>query len=528
MNNSKMGKSKDLKTKLTRTVILVMICILISKITGLIREQIFAYFFGANWKTDAFTISFLIPNQFRQLLADAILSAAFIPVFSSYLVHGKKKDAYKVANTLINILIITFIIMTIIIFITIPYIYKILPQFKDNLDQQSLAVLLTKVMFFSLLFMSLTAVVSALLNSYESFVPPAFSTVIWNVLTILVFLMFYKRYGIKSFAIGIVIGTIGQFLFILPFLRGRGFRYELDMDINNEGVKDVMLLSFPVILSLGSAQLNDVINKLFALSISGGETTILKYSLTMWFFPVGIFAVAISTIIFPRISRQAATNQIENLKDTFLTGAKLVNFLLIPSSLGIIFLANPIVKLLFERGEFTSNNTISTATVLSYLALSLVPYGIVLILNRTFFALKDSRTPLKVSIFSIFCTIVFNFILIRFLKTAGLALSYSLVITINFLILYFLLRRKIGRLGGTDILISSLKVFLASIIMALVAFFTHKLIYNLLSSYNLGLLFSILISLVLALIVYVALCFILKIEELKGFTQVVKERFRIT
>ncbi|GAI38647.1 unnamed protein product, partial [marine sediment metagenome] len=255
-------------------------------------------------------------------------------------------------------------------------------------NQQSLAVLLTKVMFFSLLFMSLTAVVSALLNSYESFVPPAFSTVIWNVLTILVFLMFYKRYGIKSFAIGIVIGTIGQFLFILPFLRGRGFRYELDMDINNEGVKDVMLLSFPVILSLGSAQLNDVINKLFALSISGGETTILKYSLTMWFFPVGIFAVAISTIIFPRISRQAATNQIENLKDTFLTGAKLVNFLLIPSSLGIIFLANPIVKLLFERGEFTSDNTISTATVLSYLALSLVPYGIVLILNRTFFALK--------------------------------------------------------------------------------------------------------------------------------------------
>jgi putative peptidoglycan lipid II flippase len=300
------------------------------------------------------------------------------------------------------------------------------------------------------------------------------------------------------------------------------------MDINNEGVKDVMLLSFPIILSLGSAQLNDVINKLFALSISGGETTILKYSLTIWFFPVGIFAVAISTIIFPRISRQAAKNQIENLKETFLTGAKLVNFLLIPSSLGIIFLANPIVKLLFERGEFTPNNTISTATVLSYLALSLVPYGILLILNRTFFALKDSRTPLKVSIFSIFCTIVFNLIFIRFLKTAGLALSYSLVITINFLILYLLLRRKIGRLGGKDILISSLKIFLASIIMALVAFFTNKLIYNLLTSYNFGLLFSVLISIALALVVYVALCFILKIEELKAFIQVIKERFRAT
>jgi len=514
------------KVKFTSTVIIVTICILLSKITGLLREQMFAYFFGANWETDAFRISFLIPNQFRQLLADAILSAAFIPVFSSYLALGKKRDAKKLANTLINLLIIIFILIIIIVFITIPSIYRILPGLKDDLSQRSLAILLTRIMFLSLLFMGLTAIVSALLNSYESFVPPAFSTVIWNILIILVVLLLYRKYGILSFAIGIVIGTIGQFLFLLPFLRNKDFNYELDIDLNHTGVKEVMLLSFPIILSLGSAQLNNVINKVFALSIGSGETTILEYASYLWFFPVGIFAVAVSTIIFPLISKQAAKNQIEDLKDSFLSGTKLTNFLLTPSFMGIISLAHPIIKLIFERGKFTSNNTISTAVVLSYLALSLVPYGMVLILNRTFFALKDSKTPLKVAIFSICCTLFFNMILVRFLKTAGLALSTSLVISINFLLLFLLLRKKIGRLGGTKILYSTLKIFFASCIMAVFTHFAHNYIYNLLSPYKLGLLFSILISITLAIMVYIALCFILKIEELNSFLQVIKERFK--
>lgn len=528
-----MKEKKDLtsdinksKVKFTSIVIIVTICILLSKLTGLLREQIFAYFFGANWETDAFRISFLIPNQFRQLLADAILSAAFIPVFSSYLALGKKRDALKLANTLINLLIIVFILIIIIVYITIPSIYKFLPGLKDNLKQWSLAILLTRIMFFSLLFMGLTAVLSALLNSYESFVPPAFSTVIWNILIILVFLLLYRKYGILSFAIGIVIGTIGQFLFLLLFLRNKDFHYQMNIDLNHPGVKEAMLLSFPIILSLGSAQLNNVINKVFALSIGVGETTILEYASYLWFFPVGIFAVAVSTIIFPLISKQAAKNQLEDLKDSFLAGTKLTNFLLIPSSIGIISLAYPIVKLLFERGEFTSSNTLSTAVILSYLAISLVPYGMVLILNRTFFALKDSKTPLKVAIFSIFCTLFFNIILIRFLKTAGLALSTSLVISINFLLLFLLLRKKIGRLRGTKILYSTLKIFLASSIMAVFTNFTYNYIYNLLSPYKSGLLFSILISLLLALIIYIALCFIMKVEELTTIFQVVKERFK--
>lgn len=521
-----MKNTNSLKIKLTSTVILVTICILLSKITGLLREQLMAYFFGVNWETDAFRISFLIPNQFRQLLADAILSAAFIPVFSSYLALGKKRDASKLANTLINLLIIIFILIIIIVFIAIPSIYKFLPSLKDDLNQQSLAVLLTRIMFFSLLFMGLTAVLSALLNSYESFIPPAFSTVIWNILIILVFLLLHRKYGISSFAIGIVIGTIGQFLFLLLFLRNKDFHYEMNIDLNHPGVKEVMLLSFPIILSLGSAQLNNVINKVFALSIGVGETTILEYASYLWFFPVGIFAVAVSTIIFPLISKQAAKNRIEDLKDSFLTGTKLTNFLLIPSSIGIISLAHPIVKLLFERGEFTSKNTFSTAVILSYLAISLVPYGMVLILNRTFFALKDSKTPLRIAIFSIFCTLFFNLILIRFLKTAGLALSTSLVISINFLLLFLLLRKKIGRLKGTEILYSTLKIFLASCIMAIFAYFAHNYIYNLLSLYKSGLLFSILISITLALVVYIALCFILKIEELDSFVQVIKGRFK--
>ncbi len=441
-----------------------------SRLFGLLREQTFAYLFGAGYATDAFVAAFRLPNLLRDLFAEGALSAAFIPVFTDYLLQRGKKDAFRLANLVINGLLVILAVVITLGVILIPYLVRLIaPGFSRIPGKTELTTLLAQIMFPFLIFISLAAVSMGMLNTLRHFGVPAFSPVFLNLGMILsgFFLSPFFSPPIIGMAIGVLLGGIGQWLFLSPLLFKEGFRYQPNLSFRDPGVRKIMLLMTPAIFGLASTQINIFVNTIIASLLPEGSPSYLNYSFRLMHFPLGIFGVAVATVTLPVVSAYASRRDIPNVLATCRSSLELVCFLTLPSTFFLALASQPIISVLYEHGRFTATDTMATAQCLIFYSLGLFSYAAVRVVAQVFYSFQDTKTPVKTSFLAITVNIILNLILMRPLSFRGLALATSISAAVNLVTLSLLLTRKFGSPGWRQLLREGVKILAASVGMGI-------------------------------------------------------------
>jgi putative peptidoglycan lipid II flippase len=510
------------RKKILGATALVVAAILLSKISGLARDQIMAGYFGLNYDVDAFTWAFFIPNLFRILFAESLIVAAFIPIYSLYIKKKRQADSMVFVNSITNIMLISFIFIAGIIYILSPQIGSLLSMIAGNQMDVVKFVLMNRIMIFSLVFLSLSGLAAGVLNSHDIFTVPSLAPFVLNIVTIITVIIFFRQLGIYSMAIGVMAGSLLHLIIQFPQLRVSELSYRPIIDLKHEGVKEIFGLMFPILLSLGAVQLNNSVDNFFALDLGAGNTTALTLSWRVANLPLGVFSVAIITVLYPLISRQAAEEDIKGIKESFSLGVREIGYVMLPASAGLVILSYPIIKVLFEHYNFGPGDTSRVSSILIFHSLGLVFFGLLMILNRIFYAFKNVKTPLKVAGASILVNLLLDWILIRYMDAAGLAFSTTLVAAFNVIVLLVILRKKVGSLGARRIIGSYWKIILSTGMMGIIIYFAWR--YVSVFAYR-GL--AWLIPIVLAMIVigsgiYLGFTILLRMDEVRFVINMLK------
>ena len=365
----------------------------LSRVAGLVREVVAASYFGVTGAMSAFTIAFQVPNLVRALFADSALQGAFIPVFSELLEKGERREAFRVASSIFVLifLIIGAVTLLFVVFAR-PVMSALAPGFDDDPRLADLTVHLAQLMFPIVLLLALSGVVVGVLNSFEHFSVPALAPVAWNLVIVgsLVGLttVLPEEDEIYAYGIGVLAGTVVQFALPLPWLRGRGGGFRLRLDWRDARVRRVLVLMLPVTIALGLINLSLLINSLFGTLVSDQAPAAIDKAFRIYQLPQGLFSIAIATILFPTLSRLAARGATDDLRRTMANGVRQICLLLIPSAVLMAVLAEPITRLLYERGAFDAEATDLVATAAVWWSISLPFQGVSLLFSRTFFSLQ--------------------------------------------------------------------------------------------------------------------------------------------
>ena len=456
-------------TRVVKAAGVVGAATLLSRILGFIRDAVIAWFFGAGFSSDAFIAAFRIPNLLRRLFAEGSLSSAFIPVFTQYIVRRGQSEAFHLARSAFRLLSVFLILVTIGGIFLSPWIVKLMaPGFVA--DKYSLTVTLTRLMLPYIFFIGLVALCMGILNVLGHFAAPALAPVLLNISIIGSVLIISPSLSVPAvgLAVGVLIGGVLQLALQLPVLWRKGFRFWEKAKFLHPGLRQVGTLIPPVVLGGAVYQINIVIGTILGSLLAQGSVTYLYFADRLVQFPLGVFAIAAATAVLPSLSRQAASEDFEALKDTFAYALKLVFFISIPAMVGLIVLREPIVALLFQRGEFDAQATRLTAQPLLYYSLGLWAFSAVRIVAATFFAMQDTRTPVKIAGLSILANILLGVALMQPLDHSGLALATSLASILNLGLLVLALRNKLGALGWRSIARSFCRTLVSSIALGVV------------------------------------------------------------
>jgi putative peptidoglycan lipid II flippase len=443
----------------------------LSRVIGLIREIIASYLFGQGAAASAFTIASQIPNLLSNLFAQAALSAAFVPVFTDLLEQNKRKEAMRLASSLLCIIVIGLGGLTLV---GIVLAGVVLPLFSGPKFDGHLAGLLTQIMFPVVLALGMTGLLVGILQSYDRFSLGAFVPVIWNGVIILGTLLLHSdfRHGIEAYAIAWLTATVVQLALVAYGLRRIDFRLEIHVDWRNPLVRQVFALMLPVTIGLGIANLDALINSSFGALVNAGGPRAIQNAFLIYMLPQGIFSVAITTVLFPTLSRQASRRDARRMRESLATGIRQINLLLIPSAVGILLLAAPIVQLLFQHGAFTHANTLECALALRWFAVSLPFSGVNLLLTRTFFALQRPWLPAQFAAVNMVVDVILSVTLYRPFGVAGLVIGTAAA---NVVMTYLQMRRLQtgfnGRLDLARTRMITLRILVAALIAGAIARF---------------------------------------------------------
>jgi putative peptidoglycan lipid II flippase len=458
---------------LARSGVIFAIATALSRVLGLVREIVAAALFGIIGPINAFNIAFLIPNTVRSLVADQALSGAFVPVFSELLVKGERKRAWRVASSIFWLMLLGLGGLTALFILLAPWVMSLF-NYGPNEAYGPLAIGLSRILFPTVVILGLTGVVVGILNSYDHFTVPALSPVAWNLVILLGLALGVEHSDLKSarlyaYAIAILIATIIQFLLPLPWLRGRDGQLHMVIDIRDPAVKRTFVLMVPVTIGLGLININAVIDQLFAthlLNKNIAPTAILS-AFRLYMLPQGVFSVAVATVLFPLLSRHASRADWNAFRHTVSTGLRLIVFLLVPASVAAAVLAEPIVRLLYQRGAFHAGQTPKVAACLAAFALGLTFNGTMLMLNRGFFSLQLPWIPSWVAFGNLGLNALLDAVFYRF-GIWGIPLSTSLVNIAGTAALLYFFRRRLGGFGLGETARSFLRVCVASALLAVV------------------------------------------------------------
>ncbi|MDX6664647.1 MAG: putative peptidoglycan lipid flippase [Solirubrobacteraceae bacterium] len=446
----------------------------LSRVAGLVREIVASSYFATSGAFSAFTIAFQLPNLVRSLFADSALSAAFVPVFTEMLEKGDKRDAVRLASTLF------FVILAVLGTATLVFIAganTIVPlftggHFSSHLD--SLTAGLSQVLFPIVVLLGLNGLLVGILNAYDHFAIPAISPLVWNAV-ILVFLigtkpLFHGDDQLYAYALGILAGTIVQLGMVAPVLARLGFRLHLSFDWRDPRVKQVFTLMVPVTIGLGIINFDLFLNSILGSLISDQAPRAIDAAFRIYMLPQGIFSVAIATVLFPALSRFAARQDLEGLRERLGQGMRLVSLLLIPAAAATLALATPITRLIYQHGNFGPHSTHLVSTALFWFSFSLPFSGLNLLLTRTFFSLQKPWLPTTMAVGSLFVNLVVSLALYKPFGIAGPVIGTAVASAAMMALQARLARRELaGRLEGRETLAAAFAMCSAAAVLGAVA-----------------------------------------------------------
>jgi putative peptidoglycan lipid II flippase len=454
---------------------------LASRILGLVRDQVLAAIFGAGNEMDAFVVAFRIPNLLRTLLAEGAMSAALVPTFTRHLARHGKADAWRLgSNLLTTLVLVTGLLVALGLMFARPLVTAYAGDFRAVPGKLELTIELTRVM---LPFLTLAAVAAALmgmLNSLHHYFVPSLAPAVFNAATIvcaLALVPIMPSIGlprIMAIAVAAILGGFGQIAVQWLPLRAEGFRYHPVVDPRHSGLRRVLLLMGPGTLGLAATQVNLLVNTLLATRQGTGAVSWLTYAFRLMNLPIGLFGISIATAVLPRASRHAAADDPVAIRVTVARAIRLMLMLNVPATFGLLVLATPIVRLLFERGHFTAADTASTAAALRLYALGLVGYSTARIASPVFYAVGRSRIPVVVSVLSIAVNVAASVALVRVMSFRGLALGTSLAAIVNGAVLLWVLGRHLHGLDGRRLFTTSAKIVVAAAVMAAIAVLVER------------------------------------------------------
>jgi putative peptidoglycan lipid II flippase len=469
--NATPGRPPPERRRLAVSTLIFGLATGLSRVLGLVREVVAANYFGAAGKINAFTVAFQIPNLVRALVADAALSSAFVPVFSELLEKGERKRAWRVASTLFWLMLLVLGGLTALFVLVAPWVIA-----PFHAVDPHLAANLARVLFPIVALLGVSGIVVGILNSYDHFTVPALSPVFWNLAIILGLALGVPSVSSEDaklyvYAASILVATFVQVFLPMPWLRGRDGRLQLVLDWRDPAVRRVFKLMVPVTLGLGLINVNAVIDTFFAsrfidprLSPNAIQKAFLVYML-----PQGMFSVAIATVLFPSLARFAARGDTPGFRDTVSRGLRQIAFLLVPAAVVSAALAEPIVRILFQRGQFQPAQTPVVADALAAFSAGLVFNGAMLMLNRAFFSLQSNWIPTIVALANLGLNALLDFAFYR-VGTWGIPLSTAVCNVAAAGALLVLLRRRLGRLDGGTIASSTARIVVASAAVAAVSY----------------------------------------------------------
>jgi putative peptidoglycan lipid II flippase len=491
----------------------------LSRVLGLLREIVAKNYFGVSGPINAFTVAFQVPNLVRALVADAALSSAFVPVFTDLLEKGERKRAWRVASSLFWLLLLGLGGLTALFILIAPLIMR---PFGLPHGYEGLAVTLSRILFPIVALLGVSGIVVGILNSYEHFTVPALTPVFWNLAIIAGLVIGVPRvhgstHELEVYAAAILAGTVIQVLLPFPWLAGRDGRLQMVVDWRDPAVRQVFKLMLPVTLGLGLINVNLVVDSFFAARFIDPTLapSAIDAAFRIYMLPQGMFSVAIATVLFPSLARFASRADYDGFRATVSRGLRQIAFLLIPASAVSAVLAEPIVRLLYQRGQFTSTQTPVVAAALAAFAAGLTFNGAMLMLNRAFFSLQSNWIPTWVALGNLFVNGVLDWAFSRF-GVWGIPLSTTVVNIGGTVALVVLLRARLGRVDLTDTLAAVGQILIAASLCAGTAYFTWWPIDDALGRSTAAQVVSVGTALAAGLAVYVAAARLLGIQELRA------------
>ena len=487
----------------------------ISRFFGYIRDSRIAFLLGTGDMADAYSIAYRIPNLIRRIVGEGAVSAAFIPVFSEYLTAGKRKEAWEFANIILAATMVFLTVVTVAGILLSPWLVPVFAYgFKVTPGKFELTTVLNRIMFAYIALISISALASGVLQSFNRFAAPAFAPVLVNLSIIAFSLLsgFFSNPAV-AMAVGVVVGGVLQVAIQLPGLIRCGWRFHWIWDLTHPGVRRVATLLAPRLFAVGIVHIDVLIGTQFAASMAAGSAASITFADRVMELVLGGYVIALSTAILPLLSRQAVERRIDELKLTLNFAIRLVLFVTLPASVGLILLRKPIIQVLFERGEFGATSTELTAWALLFFAMGLSGFAMVKVIVQAFYALHETRAPVVVAAISLGLNIILNFLFFNPLRNGGPALATSLSAVFDVVALTTIFRWKFGAIGMKEVGRSGWKFGAAAAVMGVVAWWLIHVpgFYSGSQTQRAG---ALLATIVVSAVTYFGTAFIMRVREI--------------
>jgi putative peptidoglycan lipid II flippase len=525
-----MQKIKDLLNKANSVqgaTLILVVTLFLSNVLGVFRDHFLAQKIPIGI-LDTYYTAFRIPDLIFNLLILGAISAAFIPVFTDYL-EKDKKHAWRIVNSFLNIALLTIIIFSIILLIFMPQLIHILVG-NFTAEKQIITVKIARILLLSPIFFSLSFILGGVLNSFKRFTVYSLSPLVYNLSIIISTLLFADKYGVYGVVYGVVVGAFLHFIIQLPVAIKLGFKYQLVFDWFDKGVQKIFILMIPRAIGIGAMQVMLLVYTFIASTISVGSIAIFNLADNIQTMPMVVFGSSIATAIFPTLSKFISQNKIEEFDDYLLKGIRSILYILIPTSLGIILLRTEIVRLILGSGYFGWQQTIDTSNVLGIFTISLFAQGLIPLISRAFYALKNTKTPMFVSLISISISIIFGLWLSKVYGIIGLASSFTIGSIINFGALYLLLRKDVVslRTKEKELINFSFKILFSAIVMSVFVQFSKIVFGSIVNMHTfMGVLIKLLFSIGIGGGVYLYVTSLLNCEEIEYIKGILANKLKL-
>lgn len=521
---------RETKKDLVKAAGVVGLMTLTSRILGMLRDIFTASRFGTSWQWDAFLYAFMLPNFFRRLVGEGALSSAFIPVYSEILQQKGKEAAFYFANALSTILAMGLAVFLIVMELVLHFLLQ-----ADILSPRlALTVDLLRIFFPYLFFISLFALGMGMLNCHKHFFTPALGPIIldlvWiaGVVWVVPFVSSVPDIQLRWLAGALLLSGILQFSVDIPPLHKLGFNYKFVWDKAHAGLKKTWNLLLPAIFGFAIVQLNILLDMICGYFAGPGANSSLWYGTRLMQFPLGVFGIAMGTALLPTLSNQVACKDLDAAKKTLSFALRSICLILLPCTVGLIGLRFPIIKLLFEHGEFDAVSTARTASVLLFYVIGLFAFAGEKLVATGFFAAQDTRTPVRLGVISLVVNAIFNVILLKPMAESGLALSTSVASIIEFVLLIYFYQKQISSLPIREIVVSFLKITGASLSMGAVCWFALQFFRAQFPGEGIfERLAHVFGPISLSVVSYFIFCFVFRVREMKEAVNFIKSKKKI-